>query len=583
MQFPRLNEMPTSQDVTETFTGIDRNIRIAPGAMNDMENITSDFYPMMASRNPRTVLDVLKEPCGIIAKDKLLWVDDAKLFYGGENITDHFLSKGISISHGQKEMVGMGAYLIIMPDKLYINTADLNDCGKIEADWTNEYPAEIRMCTEDGIEYEYTISNNAPANPTSGMRWLDTSGDKDQLMIWATATGEWTAVETVYCKIKSTGIGRQFADDDGVDISGCSNGDINGSHILYHVAENEVVMIAMVRNVVTAEAGSLHIKRTMPDMDYMVECQNRLWGCKYGVVDGKQINEIYCCVLGDFKNWNRYKGISTDSYTASVGTDGAWTGAITYMGHPLFWKEGHLHKVYVSATGAHEIADTACRGVQEGCSKSLAIVDEKLFFKSRDGVCLYDGALPGTVGSQLGQDKMYDAVAGTVDSKYYISMTDRKRWYLFVLDVRRGIWELEDKLHAYAMARLGDELYCLDADSKQLLGLTGHAEGEHEEDVDWSFTTGVIGYADSRQKYVSRFVNRMKLANGATARFMIEYDTNGKWLPCGSMVGNGLRSAVLPVKPVRCDHFRIKVDGHGEMKLFSMARVYERGSDVCGY
>ena len=318
-------------------------------------------------------------------------------------------------------------------------------------------------------------------------------------------------------------------------------------------------------------------------MDYIIECRNRLWGCKYGVVDGKQINEIYCCCLGDFKNWSRYKGISTDSYTASVGTDGPWTGAITYFGYPLFFKENHLHKVYVSATGAHEITDTACRGVQQGCDKSLAIVDEKLFFKSRDGVCVYDGAMPASVGNQLGTELYSNAVAGAVGSKYYISMTNGIRWFLFVLDVRRGLWELEDRLHAYAMARLQDELYCLDADSRQMIGLTGHADGEKEEDVEWSATTGVIGYADARQKYVSRFVIRMKLDNGSSARFLIEYDSNGKWLPCGSVVGNGLRSAVLPVKPVRCDHFRIRVEGRGEMRIFSLSRVYERGSDVCGY
>ena len=56
------------------------------------------------------------------------------------------------------------------------------------------------------------------------------------------------------------------------------------------------------------------------------------------------VNELYACKLGDFKNWNCFLGISTDSYVASVGTDGPWTGAVTYLGNPIFFKETCLHK-----------------------------------------------------------------------------------------------------------------------------------------------------------------------------------------------------------------------------------------------
>ena len=39
-------------------------------------------------------------------------------------------------------------------------------------------------------------------------------------------------------------------------------------------------------------------------------------------------------------------GLSTDSYYGNLGTDGKFTGAITHMGYPLFFKENCLHKVY---------------------------------------------------------------------------------------------------------------------------------------------------------------------------------------------------------------------------------------------
>ena len=358
---------------------------------------------------------------------------------------------------------------------------------------------------------------------------------------------------------------------------------IEGSRIVQHVTQDSMVLIGLVPQTLTVEAGKLRITRKMPDMDYVVECQNRLWGCFYGVKDGKTINEIYCCALGDFKNWERYAGISTDSYRASVGTDGKWTGAITYLGYPLFWKENHLHKVYVDEGGAHQIQDTACRGVQEGCGRSLQVVNDRLYFKSRSGVCAYDGSLPENTGYSLGNELFSEAVGGSLRGKYYLSMRGETGWSLFVYDTKNGVWIKEDNTHALAMATLKDELYILDADTKQFFGASGRAEGEKEKTVQWSATTNIIGYSDAGQKYVSRFAVRLRLEDGATAQFSIEYDSNGVWLPCGSIVGNRIKSAILPVKPRRCDHFRIRITGFGTMQIFSISKIYEKGSDVCGY
>ena len=581
MQLPSMNEISRSEELTQSFPGLDRNLRGADGGMSDMKNLTSDHYPLLAAREKRTMLDVLVKPNGLLAKDKLVWVDNRNLYYGGEDLTDHLTDAGVHLTDSEKTLVSMGAYVIILPDKAYINTQDYDDCGKIEADWTNTAQATISLCMEDGAAYSYTPGTEAPESPTNGQYWLDTSGETDAMKVWNESTGSWVSVETVYCKISCTGVGAQFKDLDGVTVSGVEA--IEGSRIVQHVTADSMVLIGLVPQSVTVEAGKLRITRKMPEMDYVVECQNRLWGCFYGVKDGQTINEIYCCALGDFKNWERYAGISTDSYRASVGTDGKWTGAITYLGYPLFWKENHLHKVYVDEGGAHQIQDTACRGVQEGCGKSLQVVNDRLYFKSRSGVCAYDGSLPENTGYSLGQELFSEAVGGNLRGKYYLSMHGEAGWNLFVYDTKNGIWMKEDDTHALAMATLKDELYILDAETKQFFGASGRAAGTKEKAVQWSATTNIIGYSDAGQKYVSRFAVRLRLEDGATAQFSIEYDSNGIWLPCGSIVGNRIKSAILPVKPRRCDHFRIRITGFGTMQIYSISKIYEKGSDVCGY
>ena len=581
MDYPYLNTMSQSESMTETFIGYDHNLRISDGAMWDMQNLTSDYYPLLANRGPRKEIVQLAEGHGLLGKESLAWVDERKLFWGGEDVSEALRSHGVVLENGKKQLLSMGAYIIILPDKAYYNTADPDDCGMIEAEWTNEYPVTASMCMADGSGFEYTVSATAPENPSNGDYWLKTQDDKDALYTWT--TDQWTGVATVYCKLQGYGIDNKFKDDDGVNISGFSGESLNGSHILYGQGEDYIIIVGSCRNAETLQAGQLTITRKMPDMDYVIECQNRLWGCKYGTVGGKQINEIYCCKLGDFKNWEYYAGISMDSYRASCGTDGAWTGAVNYLGYPMFFKADCLHKVYVSAEGAHQIDSVPCRGVAPGCSESLAIVDNQLVYAGMDGMCAYDGSLPTAIGQVLGKELFRDAIAASFRNKYYVSMRGSESgWCLFAFDVSKGIWCKEDDTQVKAMARCADALYAIDMDDK-IISLAGEAEGKEEDELQWSATTGIIGYTDANHKYVSRFVIRMKLDNGATARFDIEYDSSGAWRSCGNVRGNGLRSTVLPIRPVRCDHFRIRIQGKGNVRIYSVSRMYERGSDICGY
>lgn len=104
-------------------------------------------------------------------------------------------------------------------------------------------------------------------------------------------------------------------------------------------------------------------------------------------------------------------GLSTDSWTASVGSDGPWTGAVNYLGYPTFFKEDRIHRVSISAYGAHQINETACRGVQKGSGKSLVVVNETLLYKSRSDICAYQGGFPSSISDALGEELYSDAAA----------------------------------------------------------------------------------------------------------------------------------------------------------------------------
>ena len=394
----------------------------------------------------------------------------------------------------------------------------------------------------------------------------------------------WTEIATVYTKIENAGIGSGFKEYDGVDISGAAGNPqveaLNGSHIIYAKGDDYIVIVGILDEVYTQSTGTLSVKRSVPDMDFVIEAENRLWGCKYGLVDGETINEIYSCALGDFKNWRQYLGVSTDSYAASVGTDGPFTGAVTQGNHPIFFKEDYMHKVFISGSGAHQISSSECKGVQYGSWQSVCVVGETAFYKGRDGICAYDGSLPVTVSDALGTEKYRDAVAGTIDNKYYVSMKNAAgEWSLFVLDTGKGLWHREDDTHAAGFARAADELYYIDAKDGTIRCVRG-SQGTAEDKVEWEATSGLIGYTTVEHKYISRINFRMMLPKGSKMDFFMEYDSSGKWERCGHIDGQGTNSFVLPIRTRRCDHFRYRIKGSGDIRIYSIARNMEVGSDA---
>ena len=292
------------------------------------------------------------------------------------------------------------------------------------------------------------------------------------------------------------------------------------------------------------------------------------------------MNEIFCCKLGDFKNWEVYSGISTDSFRASCGTDGVWTGAVTYLGYPLFFKENYVHKVYVSSGGAHQIVSMAIDGVQKGSDGSFAIVNDYLFYKSKTGINRFDGTQAVNISSDLGNEQYCDAVGGRLGGKYYVSMKDiNEKWHLFVYDVKRGLWIREDNTMALYFADIDNELYYIDGDSNELKTING-TEGKEEDKFPWKIVFGDIGYEYFQKKYLSRFNIRMSLEEDGWAEIYTEYDSNGIWEKRGTIKGIGMsRTFTLPIIPRRCDHIRIKIEGSGEFKLYSISKVLEIGSD----
>lgn len=590
---PDLIESGTSRMLTEVFTGYDHNLKIADGAWYEETNLSSDSWPLFSPRNRRGTVMQLHNPQGILAKDALAYVDGISLYYNGKEVTSIPM---LTTDGKPKQLVSMGAYLCIFPDGVYYNTQNPSDSGTLADEYISPetgVPITLHPCKADGTDYDMNsiiVSDSEPSDPKNGALWIDSSEAKHSLKQYSSTTSTWVQVATTYVKISATNIGKLFDQYDGVTISGLKyTGSnefmpeqvkaLNSSTIIQQKGDDYIVVIGMLDQA-HEYTGKITVERKVPKMDFVCELDNRLWGCYYGMADGKAVNEIYASALGNPKVWNRFMGISTDSYAVTVGSDGAFTGMTAHLGYVLAFKEGCIHKIYGTMPSNFQVTTTNCRGVQKGSERSLCIVNERLYYKSRTDICAYDGSLPQGISDAFANQTFTNARAGALGSKYCISMQDAKgAWHMFTFDTDKGIWHREDSVHAMMFASMDDDLYYIDEDSKKIIS-EGGKNGTPEGMVEWDAISGIIGYEYPDQKYISRFNLRMKMEPGSLCEILVQYDSDGEWLMQGEIRGNTTQSFTIPVIPRRCDHMQIRLRGKGDVKIYSIAKILEIGSDA---
>lgn len=212
--FPTINETSSSREMIDVFQGYNHKLKIDEGQFYDMKNLSSANYPILSPRGQRGVYASPTLPLGMVAKDTLCYVD------GSRFVMDQY-SVDMGLNSEEKTLVSMGAYVIILPDKKYINTADITDFGNIEATVTTAGNVSFTLCRLDGTDYSAAyVQASEPSSPDNMALWIDTSSTPHTLKQWSDTSGMWVTVATTYIRISATGIGIPFEKYDGITISG---------------------------------------------------------------------------------------------------------------------------------------------------------------------------------------------------------------------------------------------------------------------------------------------------------------------------------------------------------------------------
>lgn len=576
---PYLQQRGRNRSITTDFRGLNLSQGIGDGEWAWMQNMDTREYPAVARRQKRVHVATLNKPNGLCATDRLCFVDGVKFYYNGFYYGD--------VEDSEKTLVPMGAKIAIFPDKKLFDTTTFSFTD-MEQKNVSSGTVSVTLAKGDGTPYgEYTEGGTAPENPENGQLWLDTSGDAPVMKTWSEAQGLWVAEATTYVLVSATGLGQGLKALDGVTVSGLEEAGLNGDWILTDAGPDYILFTGILQKALT-QAGEVRVERTCPEMDFVVEKDNRLWGCS------SADHEIYCCKLGDPTNWRAYQGVATDSYAVTVGTPGPFTGAAVSGSAVIFFKENCLHRVYGTQPSNFTVYVDNLRGVQQGCHKSAVRVNEYLYYKSVFDVCVYADSEVAGISAALGTESYKNAVAGVCGSRLYLSMEDQEgAWQLLVYDTAAGVWTREDGTHALGFASCLTETFMLRADGELYALLPGeynkdffmvgsdytvYAQEETDEEVSWELRTGEILRELPDHKYIGKIQLYLELDPGARAEVALRRD-GGAWEKVQELSGGDQRRCTLPIYPRRCDRMEIRLTGVGHARLVNWSKYVGYGSE----
>lgn len=364
-----------------------------------------------------------------------------------------------------------------------------------------------------------------------------------------------------------------FKAGDRVTISGCAS--IPGNNTGWGVHK---VVRAVTANTMTfpdgsffagTEMGVFTIKRDVPDLDYICESENRLWGCSNAA------RTIYASSLGDPSNFYVYDGLSTDGYAVAVGSEGDFTGICKQSSAVLAWKETKLHKVLGSYPAEYTLYTYDMEGLAHGCNKSLVIINETLFYMGLRGVYVYSGGTPSLISACFGEKQFSQGIAGTDGERYYLSVKEGDAAHLLVYEPKYGVWLREDGTRGKDFARMGKDLYMLDDQGKVWL----LDNGTQDPDQLWAAEFVPFYVTMEGRKRFARATLRVELPKGAWMRAKVRTD-GGPWRETGKIVGRDADCIPFQLPANRCDKLELRLSGKGPCTVRGLLLEYTVGSDV---
>ena len=500
--------MPKQQREIVSMREINFSDNFKDGDLAYSSNISARRFPYISTRNQRERHGEYDHATAITSWGDLVVVEGTTVYYDGTAVTG-------SVTEGPKQFAVVNTKLCIWPDKKYL----------------------------DLLTHELKPLSASASG--SGAVFAIDSGSMTMTVTW----------DVDFTTLFNVG--------DCVEIKGASISANNTFIVITNVATKVLTFATKDGMEAGSATGTIHIERNIPDLDYICESENRLWGVS------NADRTIYASALGDPNNFYTFEGLSTDSYAVAVGSEGDFTGCCKLGSSVLFWKETVLHKILGSFPAEYIMYSYTMDGLRSGCSKSLQVINEVLYYMGLHGVYAYTGGTPSLISPNFGNKDFTEAVGGNDGDTYYLSVKDEDIYHLFAYETNYGLWVLEEDIQVEDFARIGKDLYMLMASGQVWIANSDQPIAG----VDWMVQFKPFYETVMGRKIHSKLLIRTELPVGSVLNLFVRYD-EGEWTKYAEIEGKTNDVTPIRIGLERADKFEIKIEGVGECAILNLYREY---------
>ncbi len=308
--------------------------------------------------------------------------------------------------------------------------------------------------------------------------------------------------------------------------------------------------------VTSANHSGAVIRKAMPVMSSVCIHNNRLWGVN---PNGEY---IYSSKTGDFREFNRFEGLSSDSYYVGIGTGDKFVGIYPYRNYVLAFKKDCIYII----SGTLPTNFTISRTIEGfGCIdiKSCSICGGNLYFLSENGFYRFDGVNFEHISKKLNHKYVSAIGFGTTNKYYTYAIRDDGEKELLVFDAVYNLWHTmstPEPIHGF-FSDMGN-VYGVGSNAIYLF--------ESEENTDWTMESVNFFEDDCSNSYINEIWIRAKFARGKTIRTFsategLHYSEHEK------LTGTGhIKTYRIPVRWKNAKNYKIKLQGDGETIIYNI-------------
>lgn len=523
------------------FGGLNRSSGIADAEFSDMQNLSSDRFPFLSPSRAREAVASMGNIEAVIAPrivdgetiTAFTGVAADKFYYNGTKKLD------LTAQEQPRCLVDFNGNILIFPDKQYYSYVE-EEGGNMEVGTDSE---------------TFTFSSSGSAEDSDLECWIERESDWEDLF----ASGDSLRIETGNADIDTVEVTSKYEQADDEAIVSCVVNRVDGDRLYVTNVNRKGEKVAFPKN--TEETGT--VRRGVPDILRACVYNNRVFGYD---ASGER---LYASKLGDFRNWYCYEGLSTDGWYSEVGTEGGFTGIAASSVGVVAFKHNYLHLVYGDSPRNFTLQPQIPVGCIDG--RSVASVQQVLFFLGYDGVYAFSGGYPSKISAAL--DMRYQSgVCGGDREKYYLSA---KRpdgdWELVVYDLARGMWHKESDFAAVGFFQYNNGFY--GADTGKLCRMEGEGYADSWYAVSKRFDDGTMENRGLNNLYL-----RILADNGASVTVeATTADDDGHWQMCGTVTGPFHGVHRFPVRFQSSDAYRYRISGTGHAEIEAVERVLYSG------